>query len=57
MKGFIRIDISTWKRSEYFLIPTISISRWLKGFEITFCILCFVAYASIGYIKEDEYEY
>lgn len=56
MSGYIRIDISTWCRSECFLIPTISISKRSKGFEITLYILWFIAYATIIYIKEDEYE-
>ena len=56
MSGYIRTDISTWRKSECFLIPTISISKWDKGYEITFRILWFIAYASISYIKEDEYE-
>ena len=56
MSGYIRNDISSWLQSECFLIPTISISKWDKGYEITFRILWFIAYASISYIKEDEYE-
>lgn len=56
MSGYIRTDISSWWKSECFLIPTISISKWAKGFEITFHILCFEAYATISYIKEEEYE-
>ena len=56
MSGYIRTDISTWWESECFLIPTISIYKYDKGFEITFRILWFIAYAAISYIKEDEYE-
>ena len=56
MSGYIRTDISSWWKSECFLIPTISISKWTKGFEITFHILWFEAYATISYIKEEEYE-
>ena len=56
MSGYIRIDISTWWQSECFLIPTISISKWAKGFEINLHILWFTAYATISYIKENEYE-
>lgn len=56
MSGYIRTDISTWWQSECFLIPTISISKWAKGFEIDLHILWFIAYATISYIKENEYE-
>lgn len=56
MSGYIRTDISTWWESECFLIPTISISKWAKGFEINLHILWFIIYISISYIKEDEYE-
>ena len=56
MSGYIRTDMSTFCDDECFLIPTISISKWDKGYEITFRILWFVAYAAISYIKEDEYE-
>ena len=56
MSGYIRTDMSVFRDDECFLIPTISISKWDKGFEITFRILWFIAYASISYIKEDEYE-
>lgn len=56
MSGYIRTDMSTWWKSECFLIPTISISKWSKGFDITFRILWLMAYASISYIKENEYE-
>lgn len=56
MSGYIRTDMSTFCDDECFLIPTISISKYDKGFEITFRILLFVAYAAISYIKEDEYE-
>ena len=56
MSGYIRTDISTLWKSECFLIPTISISKWSKGFEITIYILWFTAYATISYIKENEYE-
>lgn len=56
MSGYIRTDISTFCDDECFLIPTISINKYDKGFEITFRILLFVAYAAISYIKEDEYE-
>lgn len=56
MSGYIRIDISTWKKFECFLIPTISICKWSKGFEINIYILWFIAYAIVSYIKEDEYE-
>lgn len=56
MSGYIRTDISTFRKSECFLIPTISISKWSKGFEITIYILWFIAYATISYIKENEYE-
>lgn len=56
MSGYIRTDMSTWWKSEFFLIPTISINKWTKGFEISIHILWFVAYAAISYIKEDEYE-
>ena len=52
MSGYIRI---LWK-SECFLIPTISITKWSKGFEITIYILWFIAYTTISYIKENEYE-
>ena len=53
MSGYIRNDISTWFQSECFLIPTISISECIKGFEITFHILWFTVYTVISYIKED----
>ena len=56
MSGYIRTDISTLCQSECFLIPTISISKWAKGFEINLHILWFIAYATISYIKENEYE-
>ena len=56
MIGYIRIDTSALFQSECFLIPTISISKWSKGFEITFHILWFTVYSDISYIKEDEYE-
>lgn len=56
MSGCIRINISTWRHAECFLIPTISISKCAKEFEIDFRILWFTAYANISYIKENEYE-
>ena len=56
MSGYIRTDMSTFRDDECFLIPTISIYKYDKGFEITFRILWFVIYAAISYIKEDEYE-
>lgn len=56
MSGYIRTDISSWWKSECFLIPTISISKWAKGFEINLHILWFTIYATISYIKENEYE-
>ena len=56
MSGYIRTDMSIFRDDECFLIPTISISKWDKGYEITFRILWFIAYAAISYIKEDEYE-
>ena len=58
MSGYIRTDISTWWKTECecFLIPTISISKWSKGFEISFYILWFTVYTTISYIKENEYE-
>ena len=56
MSGYIRTDMSTFCDAECFLIPTISLSPYDKGFEIAFRILWFIAYASISYIKEDEYE-
>lgn len=56
MSGYIRTDMSIFCNHECFLIPTISISKWAKGFEITFHILWFKAYATISYIKEEEYE-
>ena len=56
MSGYIRTDMSTFCDDECFLIPTISISKWAKGFEITFHILWFEAYATISYIKENDYE-
>ena len=56
MSGYIRTDISTWWQYECFLIPTISISKWTKGFEINLHILWFTAFATISYIKENEYE-
>lgn len=56
MIGYIRIDTSALFESECFLIPTISISKWSKGFEITLHILWFTVYSAISYIKEDEYE-
>ena len=59
MSGYIRTDISSWWKSECFLIPTISISKWAKGFEINLHILWLIiyeAYATISYIKEEEYE-
>lgn len=56
MRGFIRTDISAWFQSEFFLIPTISISGWIKGFEINIYILWFTIYVAISYIKEDKYE-
>lgn len=54
--GYIRFDITACFRKECFLIPTISISKWSKGFEITLHILWFIAYATISYIKEEDYE-
>ena len=56
MSGYIRTDISFWRKHTIFLIPTIEISKWSKGFEITIYILWFIAYATISYIKENEYE-
>ena len=56
MSGYIRTDMSIFRDDECFLIPTISIYKYDKGFEITFRILWFIAYAAISYIKEDEYE-
>lgn len=58
MSGYIRNDISAWwqTKCECFLIPTISISKWSKGFEISFHILWFTIYTTISYIKENEYE-
>ena len=56
MSRYIRIDMSTLWQPECFLIPTISISTWCKGFEINIHILLFTIYTSISYIKEDEYE-
>ena len=56
MSGYIRTDISTVWQPECFLIPTISISKYDKGFDIAIHILWFIAYAAISYIKEDEYE-
>ena len=56
MSGYIRTDISTWRKSECFLIPTISISKWAKGFEINLHILWLIIYITISYIKKDEYE-
>lgn len=56
MSGYIRTDISTWWKSECFLIPTISISKWAKGFEINLHILWLIIYITISYIKKDEYE-
>ena len=56
MSGYIRTDMSTLWQPECFLITTISISKWCKGFEITIHILLFTIYASISSIKEDEYE-
>lgn len=56
MSGYIRIDISTLWQSGCFLIPTISINKWAKGFEINLHILWLTAYATISYIKENEYE-
>ena len=56
MSGYIRTDMSTFCDDECFLIPTISINKYDKGFEITFHILWFVIYAAISYIKENEYE-
>ena len=56
MSGYIRTDMSTFCDDECFLLPTISINKYDKGFEITLRILWFVAYAAISYIKENEYE-
>lgn len=56
MSRYIRIDMSTLWQPECFLIPTISISKWCKGFEINIHILLFTIYTYISYIKEDEYE-
>ena len=56
MSGYIRTDMSISRDDECFLIPTISIYKYDKGYEITFRILWFIAYAAISYIKEDEYE-
>lgn len=56
MSGYIRTDISAWWEFECFLIPTVSISKWSKGLEITIHILWFIACATISYIKENEYE-
>ena len=56
MSGYIRTDMSAFCDDECFLIPTISISKWSKGFEISIYILWFIAYAVISYIKKEEYE-
>lgn len=56
MSGYIRFDFSTYKGNEWYLIPTIGISKWTKGYEITFYFLCFLVYFVTSYIKEDEYE-
>lgn len=56
MSGCLRIDLSTWWHNEWYLIPTISISKCTKGIEINLRILWFTAYATISYIKKSEYE-
>ena len=56
MSGYIRTDMSTLWQPECFLIPTISISKWSKGFEISFHILWFTIYTTTSYIKENKYE-
>ena len=56
MIGYVRIDTSALFQSECFLIPTISISKWSKGFELTLHILWFTVYSAISYITEHEYE-
>lgn len=56
MSGYIRADTSTYKGKIWYLIPTISISSFKAGIEISLLILCFVIYTSFRYIKEDEYE-
>ena len=56
MSGYIRTDVSTWLDSECFLIPTISISKYTKGCEISIHILWFLIYATISYIKKEDYE-
>ena len=56
MRGYIRTNITAWLGCECFLIPTISINKWAKRFEINFYILWFTVYTNISYIKEDKYE-
>lgn len=56
MSGYIRTDISFWRKHTIFLIPTIEISKWSKGIEVSIILLCFYFYATISYIKENEYE-
>ncbi len=54
--GYIRFDISACFRKECFLIPTISINKWAKGYEISIYFLWFIAYISTSYIREEDYE-
>lgn len=55
MSGYIRFDFSFWNKDSCFLIPTIEISKWTKGLEISFMFLCFCFYVVTSYIKEDNY--
>lgn len=54
--GYIRIDISGFWKNEYYLIPAISITTFNKGFEISFEFLGLVIFASIKYIRNEDYE-
>lgn len=56
MSGYIRTDFSYWRKHSIFLIPTIEISKWAKGIEISLLFLWFNLYAIISYIKEEDYE-
>ena len=56
MAGYIRSDLSCWLQHTCFLIPTIEISTWNKGYEIAFHFLWMEIDIILSYIKEEDYE-
>ena len=56
MMGWIRTDINGIWDDNYYLIPTISINTFTKGFEISFHFLGLLVFASIKYIRNEDYE-